>query len=120
MNPKPRIVVLACLALFLSACGSSPQNLIVGRWETVSAKAGGDDAAYTQVAKAIKMTAEFSADGTAKITMMRQTLHGTYKLNGDDLEWAMSGITTKAKAKVTATELAVTDDANRTILYKRK
>jgi hypothetical protein len=41
-------------------------------------------------------------------------------LNGDDLEWALSGITTKAKAKVTANELAVTDDANRTVLYKRR
>jgi hypothetical protein len=119
MNATLRIMVFACLALFLSAC-SSPQNLIVGKWEAVSAKTGGADAPYTQVAKAINMTVQFNADGTAKMTMMRQTLRGTYKLNGDDLEWAMSGITTKARAKVTATELAVTDDSNRTVLYKRK
>jgi hypothetical protein len=118
MNAKLRIVGFACVA-FLSACGSSPQNLIVGRWEAVSARAGGSDAPYTEIAKAIHMTAEFSGDGTAKMTMMRQTLQGTYKLEGDELEWAMSGITTKARAKVTATELAVTDDSNRTVLYKR-
>src|ERR1035441_2062340 len=118
MKAKLRIVVLTCLAPFLPACGSSPQTLIVGKWEAVTAKTGAADAPYTQVARAINMTAEFNADGTAKITVMRQTLPVTYKLNGDDLEWAMSGITTKAK--VTATELAVTDDANRTILHKRK
>jgi hypothetical protein len=120
MNVKLRILVFTCVALFLSACGSSPQDLIVGRWEVVSAKADGSDAPYTQVARAIHMTAEFHADGTASMTMMRQTLQGTYKFNGDDLEWAMSGITTKARAKVTATELAVTDNANRTVLYKRR
>ncbi len=44
------------------------------------------------------------------MTMLGQTVQGTYKLNGHDLERAMSGITNRAKAKVTATELAVTDD----------
>jgi hypothetical protein len=120
MNTKLRIVVFACVALCLSGCGSSPQKMIVGKWEAVSAKTGGADAAYTQVAKAINMTVQFNPDGTAKMTMMRRTLQGTYRLNGDDLEWAMSGITTKARVKVSATELAVTDDSNRTILYKRK
>jgi hypothetical protein len=120
MKAQLKIVVFAGVAGFLSACGSSPQDLIVGKWEAVRAKAGGADAPYTQVAKAIDMTVEFNPDGTAKMTMMRQTLRGTYKLNGDDLEWAMSGITTRAKAKVTASELTVTDDANRTILYRRK
>lgn len=120
MNAKLRIVVFACVELLLSACGSSPQHLIVGRWEAYRAKTGGADAPYTQVAKAIHMAAEFSPDGTAQMTMMGHTLRGTYKLNGDELEWSMSGITRKARAKVTATELEVTDDANQTILYKRK
>ena len=66
------------------------------------------------------MSAEFNRDGTAKITMMGQTLKGTYKINGEELEWTMSGITTKSKLNVTATELEVTDDSNRTIKYKRK
>jgi hypothetical protein len=121
MNAKLSIVVLACVALFLSACGSSPQSLIVGKWEVASAKAGGVDSGYGEVGRAIKMTAEFRRDGTAKITMFGQTLQGTYKLNGEnELEWTMSGITTKSKVKVTATELELTDDANRTITYKRK
>ena len=65
------------------------------------------------------MTAEFSRDGTAKITMFGQTVQGTYKLDdANDLVWTMNGITTKAKLKVTATELELTDDSNRTIRYK--
>ncbi len=107
MNPKVSIVVAACVVLFLSACGASPQSLIVGKWEVEGAP--------------IKMTAEFSRDGTAKITMFGQTLQGAYKLSAEnELEWTLNGKTTKAKVNVTATELELTDDANRTIKYKRK
>ena len=106
MNAKLSIVVAVCMALFISACGSSPQSLILGKWEVDSA---------------IKVTAEFNRDGTAKITMFGQTLQGTYKVNAEnELEWTLNGRTTKSKVKVTATELEVTDDSNRTIKYKRK
>jgi hypothetical protein len=107
MNAKLMIVVTVCVALFVAACGSSPQSLILGKWEVDSA---------------IKMTAEFSRDGTAKITMLGQTLQGKYKLDdaGNELEWTMNGITTKTKVNVTATELELTDTLNRTIKYKRK
>jgi hypothetical protein len=121
MNAKASIVLAACLALLLSACGSSPQSLIVGKWEVASAKVGGADVVGSAEAiKAVKMSAEFSPDGTAKITMFGQTLQGRYKFDGTDLEWTLSGITTKSKATVTATELELTDEANRTITYKRK
>jgi hypothetical protein len=103
MNPKLSIVA-ACVALIVTAC-ASPQSLIVGKWEVESA---------------LKMTAEFSRDGTAKITIFGQTVQGRYKLNGDnELEWNLNGRTTKGKVKVTATELELTDDENRTIKYKR-
>jgi Lipocalin-like domain (DUF4923) len=98
-------VVAVCVMLFLCACGSSPQNLILGRWEADSA---------------MKVTAEFSNDGTAKLTMFGQTLQGTYKLSGDELEWTLNGKTTKSKVNVTANELELTDSAHRTIKYKRK
>jgi hypothetical protein len=122
MNVKLSIVLVACMALFVSACGSRPQNLILGKWEIAGANVGGADVgSAAEVGKAIKMTAEFNPDGTAKMTIMGQTLQGTYKVNGgNELEWTMSGITTKSKLNVTATELEVTDDANRTIKYKRK
>ena len=122
MNAKLSIVVSTCVLLFLSACGSRPQSLIVGKWEVASARVGGAEApSASEAARAINMTAEFSPDGSAKMTMFGQTLQGTYKLNGEnELEWTMSGITTKSKISVTATELEVTDDANRTITYKRK
>ena len=106
MNAKLSIVVAACMALFVSACGSSPQSLILGKWEVEST--------------AIKMTAEFSRDGTANLTMFGQTLQGTYKLNAEnELEWTLNGKTTKSKVSVSATELELTDNANRTIKYKR-
>ena len=129
MNAKLSIVLAACVSLLLSACGTglqslvpaSPQSLILGKWEVAGAQVEGvDDVSAAAAGKAIKMSAEFDRDGTAKMTMMGQTLQGTYKVEGDELEWTMSGITSKGKLNVTATELAVTDDANRTIKYKRK
>jgi hypothetical protein len=105
MKAKLCFIVAACLVL-LSACASNPQSLILGKWEMENAPT--------------KMTAEFKSDGTATITMFGQTVQGTYKLNReDDLEWSMNGMSTKAKVKVTATELEMTDNANRTIKYKR-
>ena len=105
MTAKPSMVVAACMAVFVSACGPSAQSLILGKWEVESA---------------IKMTAEFSRDGTAKLTMFGQTLQGTYKLSAEnELEWTLNGKTTKSKCNVTATELELTDEANRTIKYKR-
>ena len=78
MKTNLAIVVLACMALTLSGCGrSSPQDLIIGKWK---AGQGG-----------IKVTAEFFKDGTAKLTMFGQTLTGTYKLEGDELEWTLNG-----------------------------
>ena len=122
MNAKLSIVRVVCVALFASACGSSPQSLILGKWEVAGAQVGGvDEESATAAGRAIKMSAEFNRDGTAKITMMGQVLQGTYKINGEnELEWTMSGVTTKSKLNVSATELELTDDANRTIKYKRK
>jgi hypothetical protein len=106
MKVTLRIVVAACL-LLLVACGSSPQSLILGRWEVENAPT--------------KMAAESKSDGTATISILGHTVQGTYKLNGtDELEWSMNGMSTKVKVKVTATELELTDNANRTIKYKRK
>ena len=120
MTAKLRIALATCGILCLSACGSGPQSLILGKWEVAGATVGGADVVSPEVGKAIKMTAEFSGNGTAKITMFGQTVQGTYKLAGDELEWTVNGITTKGKVNVTPTELDVTDDANRTIKYRRK
>jgi hypothetical protein len=106
MKATLRIVVAACLLLLVS-CSNSPQSLILGRWEVENAPT--------------KMTAEFRSDGTATIGILGQTVQGTYRFNGtDELEWSMNGMSTKAKVKVTTTELELTDNANRTIQYKRK
>lgn len=105
MNAKLCIAVAVCL--LLAACTPSPQSLILGTWEVENAPA--------------KMTAVFKEDGTATLSMLGQTLRGTYKLTGDDnLEWSMNGATMKSKVKVTSTELELTDQSNRTIKYRRK
>src|SRR5438045_4460867 len=106
-NSMLSFVLAAMLTLVLSACSSSPQNLILGKWEVEGAP--------------MKMTAEFSKDGTAKLTMLGQTLHGRYKVTADnELEWTLNGRTTRNKVSVTDTELEVTNDTNQTIKYKRK
>jgi hypothetical protein len=115
LNANPSIAAAVCAALFLSACAPTPQSLILGKWQVASTRVNG-----AETDSPIKMTAEFNPDGTAKITMFGQTLQGTFKFSGDELEWSMNGQTTKSKASVTATDLELTDDQNRTIIYKRK
>ena len=93
--------------MLLAACAPSPQNQIVGKWEVEGAP--------------LQMIAEFDKDGTAHMTMLGQTLQGTYKVNGEnELEWTMGGQTTKAKFNVAENELQLTTAANQTIKYKRK
>lgn len=108
MNPKLTIAATVCLALFVAGCGlGGTPSLIIGKWEVENAP--------------LKMTAEFNGDGTAKMTILGQTLQGRYKLNGgDELEWTMNGMSTRAKINVTATELELTNDQKETIKYRRK
>ncbi len=107
MNAKLFVATAAvCAALFGSGCSSAPQALILGKWEVEGAPT--------------KMTAEFDRDGTAKITVLGQTLQATYTLTGDELEWKINGMSTKVKANVTPTELDLTDGSNQTVKYKRR
>ena len=105
MKTKLTVAVLACAILFVSGCGSSPQNQIIGKWEIA-----GD--------VPVKLTAEFTKDGTAKMGIFGQTAQGTYKLNGDELETTMNGMTTKAKVKFSGNEMELTSDG-KTIKYKK-
>jgi hypothetical protein len=112
MHQKLRIsvvaigVVVISVALVVSSCGSSSQSLILGKWDAESA---------------LKVTAQFRRDGTAKLTMFGHTVQGTYKLNPEnELEWTLNGRTTRAKVHVTANELELTNDENQTIKYKRE
>jgi len=106
MKPNLRIGFIICLALFVGSCVSGAKSLIIGNWEIEGAP--------------MKMTAHFKRDGTATLTMLGQTLQGTYKVNGEnELEWTVNGRTTTSKIHVTATELEITNDENQTVKYKR-
>src|SRR5262245_64333676 len=107
MKTKLGSLMVACVALFVSACNSSsPRDLIVGRWEAGEGP--------------IKLTAEFTKGTTATLTMMGKTVQGTYKVNGDDeLEWTVGGTTTRSKLKVTSTELELTTKEGKTIKYRK-
>jgi|SRR5271166_3139826 len=104
MKTKLGILAVACVVLFVSGCGSSPQDQILGKWE--AGESG------------FKLTAEFARGGKAKLTMFGKPLQGTYKLNGDELEWTLNGKTTKCKIKVTTTEMELSSEGN-TIKYKK-
>jgi uncharacterized protein (TIGR03066 family) len=105
MKAKLVCVLLACVALSVSGCGSSPQDQLVGKWE-----AGG---------AGFKMTAEFTKDGKATLSMFGQSIPGTYKVIGsDELEVTLNGEIKKYKMKVTATELELTGDGQ-TVTYKK-
>ena len=104
MKTKLGILAMVCAVLFVSGCGSSPEDQILGKWE--AGETG------------FKLTVEFARDGQAKLTMFGKTLQGKYKLNGDELEWTLNGKTTKSKAKVTSTEMELSSEGN-TIKYKK-
>lgn len=105
MKTNLGFVVLACVALFVTGCGSSSQDRLVGKWEAGQAGA--------------KLTAEFTKDGKATLTMFGQPVSGTYKINGsDELEVNLNGAITKYKMKVTAAELELSNEGN-TITYKK-
>src|SRR5262249_55055728 len=77
MNAKIVFVTLAGISLALAGCGSTPQRLIIGKWE----------AGQTGT----KVTAEFKEDGKVTLEMLGQTVQGTYKLNGGgELEWTVN------------------------------
>jgi uncharacterized protein (TIGR03066 family) len=104
MKTKLCIAAVICVAMCLAGCGSSPQDLIVGKWQ--AGESG------------LTLTAEFNRDGTAKLNMFGQVVQGTYKLDGDDLEWTVNGMTKKSKAKVTSTEMELTSEGQ-TIKYRK-
>jgi hypothetical protein len=122
MNIKLSIVLITCVVLFDSACGSAHRSLILGKWEADTAV---DSNGAVQVLNGKvggkPMTVEFGEDGTAKLTMMGQTMQGAYQLDAaNQLKWTMNGISTTSKANLTETGLELTDESNRTIKYRRK
>jgi hypothetical protein len=112
MITKFAFVVVTCVVLCVSGCGSGPQNPIVGGQNSIIGKWEAGESGGI-------ITAEFIQDGTAKLTMFGRTLEGTYRLpSDDDLEWTVNGKTTKYKVKLSATTLVLTGEGN-TVRYKK-
>jgi hypothetical protein len=101
--------VLAGALLVLSGCGSSPKDLIIGKWE--SKEKIGD--------KEITITMEFTKD-KIKTSMGSFSSEGSYKwVDNDNIEVTAKGlddkeVTEKTKVKVTDKELELTDKDGKT------
>lgn len=105
MRTKLAWLSVALATFSLTGCSSSPQSLIVGKWEVGQPGA--------------KLTAEFGKDGHAQRTILGQTLRETYQVNGgDELLRTFTGTTATLRMKATATELEGSGDG-KTITYKR-
>lgn len=104
MKTKSALGLAACFLMFVAGCNSSPESLIVGKWEA------GQGA----------LKAEFRKDGKATLTMpIGKPMTGTYKLNGDEMEWNMGGTIAKFKVKVSETEMELSGNGNQAVKYKR-
>ena len=81
---------------------------IVGRWQSVDAP--------VQLGRVIQ---EFSKDGQWKITIAGTTTKGTYKLDGDIIDWRSGTMTAKVKVKFTSsTDMELSNEAGR-VRYKK-
>jgi hypothetical protein len=79
---------------------------IVGKWESVDAP--------------VRVIQEFSKDGQSKITFARITTKGTYKLDGDVIDWRGGGMTAKVKVKFTSsTDMELSNEAGQRVRYKK-
>jgi hypothetical protein len=79
---------------------------LVGRWESVDAP--------------VRVIQEFSKDGQSKITFARITTKGTYKLDGDVIDWRGGGMTAKVKVKFSSsTEMELSNEAGQRVRYKK-
>jgi hypothetical protein len=117
------------LALLLTSCGSKPQDLIVGKWQSTDAKEPG--------------TIEFTKDGNINIVNGPMTLKATYKfLDDKNIEMEiqnpfggmgidiggkkmdmpkmdMPGLKQKVGIAVSKDELTMTNEKGQTTKFKR-
>lgn len=105
-----RLGLVCALAVLLTSCGSKPQDLIVGKWETEQ--------------EGMKMSFEFAKDGKMKMSIMGITADGKYKwVDNENIETEIStpaGVETeKVKVEVTKAELKATGKDGKTIAMKR-
>jgi GYF domain 2 len=85
---------------------TTSDDRLVGRWESVDAP--------------VRVIQEFSKDGQSKITFARITTKGTYKLDGDVIDWRGGGMTAKVKVKFSSsTEMELSNEAGQRVRYKK-
>ena len=88
MNAKIRIAIAVAVALLLCACASSPQSLIVGKWQPESGT---------------KVIMEFNRDGTGKFTYGEASAQGQYKLIDNNMLELSGGAEPVRRIKVDVT-----------------
>jgi hypothetical protein len=114
---KQFVVVTFALGLLVtvSGCGSSPKDMIIGKWETTQ-KQGDVE---------VKITVEFTKDEVKMSAMGLDFPPGKYKwVDNDNIEVTMKGPdgkekTEKSKVKVTKDELEMPDPEGKVTKFKR-
>jgi len=104
----------ALLAFLLPACGSKPQDMILGKWET------------TDIGGKV-VVGEFSKDGTVSwpVPLIGIRVDGKYRWTDDqhiEMEFGQGGLQRKENRKVEVTKetLTLTDDKSKnTQIWKR-
>jgi hypothetical protein len=88
--------------------GSEPgpsDDRLVGKWVSVGTPT--------------RITQEFSKDGESKITFSGTTHLGTYKFNGDEIDWRSGSTTAKCKVRFNSSiEMVLSNEAG-TVKYRK-
>ena len=90
MKVLAMLVCVAAMTMF-TACSNSNEELIIGKWKTVST---GTNGTLNQLPDNQSIVWEFFEDGALKVTMsineVEMPLEGTYTVDGDNLTYSVT------------------------------
>ena len=74
---------------------------------------------WVSVGTPTRITQEFSKNGQSKITFSGTTTMGTYKFNGDEIDWRSGATTAKCKVRFNSSiEMVLSNEAG-TVKYRK-
>ncbi|MDX1966513.1 MAG: DUF4339 domain-containing protein [Planctomycetaceae bacterium] len=85
----------------------SIDSRLVGLWESTNAP--------------VRITQEFTQEGESKISFSGTTVVGSYKLDGDNVDWRSGVMNVKAKVRFfSPTEMELSNEAGQTVRYRKQ